>query len=737
VSRRLAAAWAGAALAALPWPGHAQSVVDHPGEPPVVQVVTITANKREDQLQAVPATATVVPARQLEQQQITTLEGLVQAVPSLGSTIRALSLRGVGGGSLSLAAEGSVGVLIDGVSLAGSAEFPPNLFDVERVEVIEGPQGTLFGRNASAGVIHVVTRAPSLLAATADLQQDLRSAGGRSTQAAVNLPVAGTMAFRVAGSVVDDPRIVHNLADDTWDAQHRENGRLRWLWQATPDLRLNLSADRSVNRQDGGAPWTIYRSTPGSLLSNTLAACGVQVGPTNTEACVDPSNRRRTEVGGGMLQLDWTLGANTLTGVAAWRRVHDQILAADLDSMPLAVPAYTQPQDKRHHQTSQELRLASPSSPRGHYVAGLYHFDGDVGQDLSTRLATPAQVLGQHSEVSAHTSSLAMFGDGTLRIADGWSVHGGLRVGRESVSARRRSALLADAVGPVGGPPALAPVDGSVSDRYLSWRAGGQVALSPRQRLYVGYTRGYKGPVVNDNATRPEVPLIVEPEIQRTLEAGLKSEFLDGRLAVNLSVYGSRTRDLQTLVWDGAAQTFVFDNAPSARSHGLSLNVYGRPLRGLSLSGGLAYVRSTFGDGFLVPCAQGSPPGCTRDAAGEQVGGTPRLRASLVAEQQFAWAGGQAALGLDLSARSRRVFNQSDPARDIGGQAIFGARLGWRSADGRWGVSVYGRNLFDRFQAAYRAGNLIGFVGGDTASYAQYVSAESGRLLGASLEARF
>ena len=255
------------------------------------------------------------------------------------------------------------------------------------------------------------------------------------------------------------------------------------------------------------------------------------------------------------------------------------------------------------------------------------------------------------------------------------------------------------------------------------------LAKAPEQR--------YKGPAVNQTSTNAKIPLIVRPEVPDMLEAGLKNLFLDGRFGVNASVYAMKVKDFQAQVWDPTLGAFVFSNAPQLKGRGATVNFYGKPTSALTVNGGMAYMISKLGPGFFVPCATGSAATCTRDANGDQAGGAPKLRATLAFEYSFPLASLHASVGGDVVHTSEKVFDRTDPARNLPATTIFGARFGMRSADDRIGLTLYARNLFDKFNPTYRVGNLAAFATADTHSYMQFVGTESRRVLGVSLDAKF
>ncbi|WP_048439684.1 TonB-dependent receptor [Caenimonas sp. SL110] len=716
----------------------AQTVPPPPSGPvPSLGVVTITVNKREERLQDVPATATVIQSQQLDQQNISTVQDLTRAIPTLDASIAGFRIRGFGGTSFSLTAEGSVGILVDGVSLSGAGDFPPNLFDVERVEVLEGPQGTLFGKNSSAGIINIVTKAPNTRKFESVVRLDAQTRHGKSVQAAINVPLSDVLALRLSGTVQDDPRSTRNLFDGAWDSPRKTNARLRLLWKPTSDVTVNLSADQSEKTLHGGGLWTIYQSTPGSLLTTASSACGVTIRPDNTDVCAVPGqNGNTTRVGGYAAQVDWAIGNYRLTSVTAVRDVKNDLSGADYDMVSVRAPDYTQPELKTYHNVSQELRIASPDYEWGNFVAGAYYFKGRINQDISNVLTLAPYKLGTRNLVSGENISTAVFGQGTYKFNKALSVNLGARIGREEASTARTGTLSPGAVAALT-PARLLPVTGDSADNYTSWRAGVQYDFDPSRMAYLTYVHGYKAPAVNHNATNIRVPLVVRAEIPTMLEAGLKNMFFDGRLGVNVSAYAMNIKDYQATIWDPAAVAFIFTNAPKLASRGATLNFYGNPTSALTVNGGLAYTVAKLGSGFLVECAMGSPAGCTRDAGGDQAGGTPKVRATLAFDYRFPLASMRGSLGGDVVYTSEKVFDRTDPARNLAATTIVGARFGVRTADDKVGLTLYARNLFDKFSPTYRSGNLIAFATGDNRSYMQFVGPESRRVLGVSLDAKF
>lgn len=720
------------------------------GEQSAAEII-VTANRREERLQKVPIAVTVVDGGQLTRQNVNTVENLTRSAPALDiagpTNYGALSIRGVGGISLAQSSESSVGVVVDNVSLANTSIDPPLLFDIARVEVLEGPQSTLFGRNSSAGVINVVTAAPDPSRIAAIAHVDVGTKDSYIGRVALNLPLSDNAAVRLAGGLTQDPKVQHNLADDSWQKRKSEAVRGRLLWEPSDSLTINLSGDYTRNHYDGGVQWAVYQSSPTSLLTARLANCGVNVGPENTDGCAG-SNRSEHKVFGFSGQIDADLGGVTLTSVSAIRRrtINEFV---DIDST--TADRYTQPQTGSQRNLSQEFRLSTPSGGLIEGVAGLYYSNQDltnsvtqVGSILADLpligacpLAMPALCalpFGQTRVTDVQTEGYAAFGQATVNVSPQFRIVVGARVGHERVNAQTGETTLAP--GAVGQITPLPAINAGASDTYFSFRVGTQYDVASNVMMFATVTRGYKGPAVNDQAAGVSgSQLIVRPEIPTAYEAGFKSTFMGGRAAFNATGFYTRVKDFQANFVDSStpANLLVFGNAPTFRTWGATANLFGRPVNGLTLNLGATFLVRRYGAGYLAPNAAGQ----TVDASQFRPGGALKLTGS---------AEYTASLNDKLNGfiqadvvRTPRMYSNAagDAVLSINGWLNLGGRIGIKSADNRFGVSVFARNLFDTFRSGARFVTPTAAQQLDPASFAQFAGAESGRVIGLSLDASF
>lgn len=751
---RMLALLAGSATIALASQAGAQTTApaQTPGiEPAVASIddIVVTAQKREQRLQDVPITISVVNGEQLTRQNVNVVEDLVRTNPALNAAgppgFGALAIRGVGNLSFSRSTEGSVGVVVDGVALANTSIIPPQLFDIARVEVLEGPQGTLFGRNASAGVLNVVTNAPDPTAFEAIGHID---AGSRNTYIArgtLNLPVGDTAALRVSGGYSQDPEVQKNLFDGSWLRRETKGGRVRFLWEPSDILSINLSADYTQISSDGGALYIPFQANPARPYGARLTACGVTVGPDNDAGCVNGGNAQENEAYGVSGQVDLDLGPVVLTSITAYRGLSSKA-SNDVDSVPIT--RLNQIVDNSADNFSQEVRLSSPAGGFVEYVAGLYYFRsetdnlisqfGPVLTDLNLigGCPLPAAVLctlpvGQNALIDTETTSYAAFGQATINATDRLRFILGARLGHEEVASRTVTTVAPGAIGAIA--PSL-PIDETVEDDYFSYRLGVQYDVTAASIAYATYTRGYKGPAINDTVTSAAIPIIVRPEIPNAAEIGLKTT-LSPRAVLNVSAYYTTIDDFQAQFFDASIPAFVFGNAPELTTKGVAVNLFGRPFDGLTGALGVAYNDAEYGEGYLVS----NLANVVVDADGNTLIGSAKWKATLSGEYVRSLSGGlEAFVQGDVLYQSRRQSNAAnDDAVSIEGAAIVGGRIGVRFEDGRFGASIFVRNLFDEYRPAIRLATPTAAQQLDPTALSQFSGPESHRVIGLSLDARF
>ena len=306
------------------WAQDAPPLAQNP-EPPSLEDVIVTAQKRPEKLQTVPLAVTAITADSLDQANINNATDIGRLATSLqyaeNASVRGtgFQVRGIGTQTFSNGLEQSVGTVVDGVVMARNGMGVGDLFDIDHVEVLRGPQGMLFGKNASAGVVSIVTTRPTdKLSAEGRISfgtyNDLRAG------AIMNIPVTPQTDFRLA--VFSDRRdgLVTNVFDGGQLNNHKESGvTAKLLWRSADDsLTVYVNADSSL-RDEACCFWTVRSVVPGSPLANILASAGINPRPDNSKVDLDAGGYSRSTNSGASVELSWRLGEYGLTSLSAWR----------------------------------------------------------------------------------------------------------------------------------------------------------------------------------------------------------------------------------------------------------------------------------------------------------------------------------------------------------------------------------------------------------------------------------
>ena len=387
--------------------------------------IIVTAQKRPEKVQDVPLAVTVVTREALELANITAATDIKRLATSLqyseNTSVRGTSfqIRGVGTQSFSNGLEQSVGTVVDGVAMTRNGMGNGDLLDVDHVEVLRGPQGMLFGKNASAGIVAIVSRRPTNEWSTEGrvsfgTYDEVRATG------ILNVPLAATAAFRLAGFSNRRDGLVTNVFDGRKLNDHQEVGlKARLLW-ASDDERLQAYLIGDLSKIDGGCCLPTVRSVvPGGALADSLALAGVVPGHRNLDVNLDAGGFSRSTNGGVSMELTARLGQHDITSLTAWR-TWELRENSDSDSTPQQALSINFGRSDLE-QLSQELRLASPVGKRFEYLLGLYYFNsrlrGNNGQQGSLSLASDTPVTSRFFVATNRNESLAAFGQAMVRVA--------------------------------------------------------------------------------------------------------------------------------------------------------------------------------------------------------------------------------------------------------------------------------------------------------------------------------
>lgn len=529
--------------------------------------IVVTAQKRSERLQDVPIAVSVVSGQALAQSARPSIETAAQLVPSLnflksGTTLnQTIFLRGVGTATFSIAGEPSVSTVVDGVVYARSGEAFTDLIDIDQMEVLRGPQGTLFGKNASAGVINITTKKPSVTAG-GSIEAGYFTRAEYRLRGVANLPISPDLLTRWTVFYGDYDGNVHNVTHDTHVNGYRHyGGRLQVAYNPAGTFRLSLIGDYHHNNDDccaeliGTGPLT----GAGVPTSNPIFSVLPTPKGDGTRAVAQNLITSTKETGWGLsAQADVDVGADTLTSITAYRK-WDNTEIRDGDFLPQAYVGFPQLHDvgpQKSNTFSQEIRITSPSRQFLTYVLGAYYsrakservFTRDdivctakagapagvplpCGSAFTNTATTPSGT----ADFGSVFSNVALFGQVVAHLTDSLRAVAGLRYTHDKLSVfhqRVSTGLALNGAGiPLAAPGIQPNFDQGVFDAYqrlvasgvtptvalqtsllssngipfrtnttsnnLSGKAALQYDFTPAVMGYASYTRGYKGPAYN------------------------------------------------------------------------------------------------------------------------------------------------------------------------------------------------------------------------------------------------
>jgi iron complex outermembrane receptor protein len=689
--------------------------------------IVVTAQRRSESAQRVPISLTALDAGKLEDTGVRSVLDLQRVVPSFSiqkanqvANTR-LAIRGIGS-SGNTAIEPSVGAFVDGVYVARPGSLLAGLNDVSAVEVLRGPQGTLFGRNASMGAVSFHTTLPK-----PDFEVDAGAEYGsfdrKRFTGIVNVPVNDTIAVRVAGLYDGNEGFGRDLfAGRRFGGSRLKSVRGTILAKITPALTWTIRGD--YQRVDGDGQSVI------TVLSNTVSASARANLTTRLRGQIpflDKSYSRDVfQYTEGLLKdnqygfssdLNLDLGGYSLKLLSAYRNWSNRQYDRDATNTPADIFSRDATFKSKTH--SEELQLTSPSDlldNRLSFVAGLYYFHEDysiaevlnfgsgycstfIAQSAPTRLAAcnagpkaPASTFAFNQP----TTSYAGYSQATFNLTDKLHLTGGIRYSHD-----RKTGDLASLVFNSANIFRVADTANGLrfSGGKVTYRANASYDLTRDIMLFATYATGYKsGGFDSGNGARLGLDRVFRPETTTNYEAGIKSQFFARRLTANATLFRTDINDFQLRSYNGTA--FSVRNAGSIRQQGVEFELTTRPMRGLNLGVTGTYLDSKYTDFRNAPAL----PAFTgvQDLTGRRAPTSPKWQGNLsgsyegtlssVAEMRWK-------LSSNLSFQSSSDVGISGDANPQGvqpGYSLIGARLSILGREDRWEAYLAGDNLADK-----------------------------------------
>ena len=673
--------------------------------------IVVTANKRAENVQKVPLAVSVLSPTQLQSSGVTQFQDLGRVSPSL--VVRPaeqpvnsnVSLRGVGTFAFGIGVESSVAVLVDEVPLAFSARAFTDLPDVERIEVLRGPQSTLYGKSASAGLINIITRNP-----TDTFHLHANALATTDSEYGANFSASGPLGERL-GYVVSAAYSkwdgnVKNLVNGK-DANGREsfNTRGKLRWEATPDVRITLSANYLKGNTTVGRPFihvsptALFRNTAGLTLPVVMP--GVTIDRNNQNISNNLNSRTRYQGYGGNLRGEINLGEMTLTSITSYDHFHlYDYLDQDDTSFAGNLGNNNQFGQFKEHMVTQEVRLQSPATKPFRYTLGAFYADVNFARPF---LRGPYFSLANWNATS-ESRQIAGFAQADWTFLPKLTLTGGVRVQNEKVQYTYQDNLAVA--------PARSFFSGSAKDTATTYKASLRYEITPDYMLFGTYATGYKGQTYDlttgFNANRAAAGPI-RPERSKDKEFGARLQFLERRLTVNLTYFDTDYRNLQAqsieTLADGTSN-YRLTNVGGLNTKGVEIDSTARIGSDLNLNGSVTYLDAKYTSFPVAQCypLQTAALGCVTTATptfqnltGTRAVQAPRWKFAVGADYSPSLTNSLKGIAqLNWQYQSSVQYASRDPELFQKGYHIVNAGLGVRDANRRWEIIGFVNNLFDK-----------------------------------------
>ena len=680
-----------------------------------LEEVVVTATKRAQSLQDVPMAVNAFNADTIETAGINDAGDLAILTPALNINVNTnpfaarMVIRGVGTAQTDPALEPSVGLFIDGIYLGRTGLGMSDLTDIERIEVLQGPQGTLYGKNTNAGAISVITKKPSFENSEGYIEASVGNYSMNKLTASISGPLTQNLAYRLSGNINQRDGYYDNSAGvdfndaDDWNIQ----GKLQW--EPTESLSILLSGSR-VKRDTTccGADAVQDESVNNELVAQGLSPDSNDPYDYNVQSNAD--NRFAMESDLLSMTIDYDTGWGAIKSITAWNdysyRVDQDPDRSELDILTLSNDKYS------GDSFSQELRFTASPNDNVDYMLGVFYLEqntkrgGDepfvfIGDDIITIgsqqdlpfplpfnfLVQPGDSLTVDMDQDAET--IAFFGQGTWHIGDQWHITGGLRWSDEEkksdlFSQTYSTAFSYQILGASFLDSVSTPIDATLerSSDNVDWMLRAALDIGDDSMVYASAGTGTKSggfQTVNGAADEREF----DDEDTTTYELGVKSTLLDARLRINAAAFYSEIENFQAQrQLETGIGTYV-SNESKVETSGVDLQVEAAPMPNLVLSAGLLYMHK-------YEITDGPEKGADLPFTAEFSG---TLAATLV----FPLGDGGVYWRTDYSYMDDHVTNVASAAQlrdaDYDNRNLVNSKLGWRNDS--WNVSIWGKNLTD------------------------------------------
>jgi iron complex outermembrane receptor protein len=688
-------------------------------EPADTGEIIVTANKRSENLQSVSISVSAVAGDALEKGRTTQIDELVSKVPNLqltstvGDNTPIFALRGVSLNDFSLNQSGPVATYYDEVYKGNFALLGIALFDLERVEVLRGPQGTLYGKNTTGGAVNLISRAPKLGETSGYLNAGYGNFNRFDVNGAVNTPLGENAALRVAGTFAKADGWFRNVLPGQPNLGGVSEYGIRAALYFEPSDSVNFTL-RAATSYQNPRNYGIF-AQPVALN---------RPGLRDREIAANETSRRRARTYSLALTANIDLSDTlSLTSISSWDKGNLNFIE-DTDGQGIALLEI--PYRDRANQIAQDLRLTSDFAGPFNFILGAYYnrekvFNAStfkIAQDVASGGDVDGNGVVNDADCAATTAgeacqfgnsfnqikkSFAVYTDLSFELSDVVTLKGGLRFTRDT---GRQPNFIAQQIGPSGAvlgvtiPTPATPLSYGISN--LSGKIGVDFQVAPDNLLYATYSRGFRAPSFNAQAFfDPSELNVAAAEEVDSFEIGSKNKFADRVITLNMAAFYYKYRNQQFINVDPATAAQTLLNIPRSRIWGGEAELTARPSDVVTLRGSLGFLDAKIERGTVSG----------NNVAGNELTNAPSLTASAGIDVTF-YDGdsGKFSGTADLAYTSSQFFDVVNTARlEQDGYALLSGFIRWESANGRFNASIWGKNLTNQFYFTSRVDLLAGF----------------------------
>jgi len=732
-------------MVAIGMPTQAQEEAEEPADENEMAVmvgeITVTAQRREENIQDVPVSMTAIQGEDLEAlsagaPDVRVLSGRVPSLvmeSSFGRAFPRFYIRGLGNPDFDLNASQPVSMMVDEVVLENPVVKGMPLFDLDRVEVLRGPQGTLFGRNTPAGVVKFETRRPTLGEAGGNFRASFGTFNTFDVSGGVNVPLGDKFAMRFSALYQERDDWVNN---DYTDGPVKElggyttgAGRFQLLWAPTDnfDALLNLHA------------WDVD-GTARIFRANILKPGGGGLVDDFRQDTVhiDGQNSQVIQSVGGSLRFDWDFGAATLTSITGFEKINNMLSRGDIDGGygasftgnygPGFIPFPSESADgiPNLDQLTQEFRLASNGNATIDWLVGAYYFNEDFQADtFSFNSLAPGNPRDGYAFQTQETTSYALFGSLDFHLGEKWDLTAGLRYTSDEKD------FSAERPDPTFQLPTFQPITEHTDADNVSWDLSATYKANSNVNIYGRVATGFRAPSIQgrilfcadfEGGLNPDTNCVTVADSEEIIsfEIGAKTILAENKLRLNVAAYTFEVTDQQITAVGGENNTAALLNAAKTEGYGLEADIEWTPSAHVFMTFGASYNPTEIKDPNLTvaPCGGGCTVLDPINADGLALidgnslphapdvifNGIINFRSDPVHKGFFGT--------LDWAYYSKKQFMLYESAEFQDDSLEVGLRFGYGWSQAKYEVALFSRNLLD--EKIVRGGidfnNLTGFT---------------------------